>query len=425
MKYVSHKFFAGVDWGSEFHQVCVINQTGSIMGEQSFAHGGEGLCEMVQWILEVSRSASRQIDVAIEVPHGPVVETLMKHGFGAYSVNPRQLDRLRDRFSPSGAKDDRRDAYVLADSLRTDIRHFRPLKPSEPEVMLLCEFSRMRDELVGERGRLISRMDKKLWEYYPQFRQVIGKSFNLWILELWKLAPTAAAAKRKRPGTIEKLLKRHKVRRIDAKGVLEILGSKQMDVSEATVQGCLIRIKSIVKRLELLFCQIREADRQMDRLISSLSQKNREQKQQEQRGNQPSDIEILSSIPGVGRVVLCTLIGESYELLCRRDDMALRNLTGAAPVTRRSGKSKRVSQRRASHKKLSDAIYHWARTATQNDPVSRAKYEALRERGHGHNRALRSVADRLLYVTCRLLEKGVLFEKNFKKGGQLIEAKAG
>ena len=86
MKYVSHKFFAGVDWGSEFHQVCVINQTGSIMGEQSFAHGGEGLCEMVQWILEVSRSASRQIDVAIEVPHGPVVETLMKHGFGAYSV---------------------------------------------------------------------------------------------------------------------------------------------------------------------------------------------------------------------------------------------------------------------------------------------------------------------------------------------------
>lgn len=425
MKFVNHKFFAGVDWGSEFHQVCVIDQAGSILGEQSFAHGGEGLGEMVQWILEVSRSASQQIGVAIEIPHGPVVETLMKHGFGAYSVNPRQLDRLRDKFSPSGAKDDRRDAYVLADSLRTDIRHFRPLKPSEPEVMLLCEFSRMRDELVNERGRLISRMNKKLWEYYPQFRQIIGESFNPWILELWKLAPTAAVARRKRPGTIEKLLKLHKVRRIDARGVKEILGSKEMDVSEATVKGCVMRIKSIVERLEILFRQIRETDRQMDHLISSFSQKNREQKQREQEGNKPSDIEILRSVPGVGRVVLSTLIGESYELLCRRNEMALRNLTGVAPVTRRSGKSKRVKQRRASHKKLSDATYHWARVAVQHDPVSKARYIALRERGHNHNRALRSVADRLVYVTCRLLEKGVLFEKNFKKGGQLIKAKAG
>jgi hypothetical protein len=62
---------------------------------------------------------------------------------------------------------------------------------------------------------------------------------------------------------------------------------------------------------------------------------------------------------------------------------------------------------------LSNAVFHWARTAIQHDATSRAKYEALRARGHGHARALRSVADRLLCVACAMLEKGTLFDASF------------
>ncbi len=127
----------------------------------------------------------------------------------------------------------------------------------------------------------------------------------------------------------------------------------------------------------------------------------------------PNDIEILSSFPGVGRIVLAAIFGETYEPLCRCDYRSLRNLIGAVPVTRQSGKSKRVMQRRTSHKRLVDMIYHWARVTVQHDPVSKDKYIALRKRGHNHYRALRSVGDRLLYVACTLLEKGVLFDRNF------------
>lgn len=119
----------------------------------------------------------------------------------------------------------------------------------------------------------------------------------------------------------------------------------------------------------------------------------------------------------MGRVVLAAMFGEAHELVRRRDYRSLRNFTGAAPVTRQSGKSRSVSKRRASQKRLVNMIYHWARVAVQHDPVSKAKYASLRERGHGHYRALRSVADRLLYVACALLQKGALFEKNFAKGG--------
>ena len=64
--------------------------------------------------------AAGDVGVAIETPRGPVVESLMERGIAVHSINPKQLDRFRDRLSPAGAKDDRRDARVLASALRTD-----------------------------------------------------------------------------------------------------------------------------------------------------------------------------------------------------------------------------------------------------------------------------------------------------------------
>ncbi|MHA6646109.1 transposase [Mesorhizobium sp. A623] len=92
---------------------------------------------------------------------------------------------------------------------------------------------------------------------------------------------------------------------------------------------------------------------------------------------------------------------------------ALRSLTGVAPVTKRSGKSLIVIRRQAWHDRLANAMYHWARVAVQHDPNSRAKYAALRSRGHSHGRALRSVADRLLNVACAMLRNGTTFNPSW------------
>ena len=114
------EYFAGIDWGSEIHQVCVVDSAGEVLAERVFSHGGAGLAEMAAWTLARTNGEPHAVGVAIEVPHGPVVETMMERGFTVHSVNPKQLDRFRDRLSPAGAKDDRRDARVLADALRTD-----------------------------------------------------------------------------------------------------------------------------------------------------------------------------------------------------------------------------------------------------------------------------------------------------------------
>lgn len=99
--------------------------------------------------------------VSIEVPHGPVVDTLFDRGFVVYAINPKQLDRLRDRFSVARAKDDRRDAHVLADGIRSDRHLFRRLRRADPRLIGLRAWSRLAEELQGERVRLSNRVHEQ------------------------------------------------------------------------------------------------------------------------------------------------------------------------------------------------------------------------------------------------------------------------
>jgi len=127
-------WFVGVDRASKNHRARITDCYGKRLGERDFAHGGAGLAETVAWLTGIAGAEAGAIHVAIEVPHGPIVETLLERGFNVDAINPKQLDRFRDRFSPAGAKDDSREVEVLAVALRTDMRAFRKLALAEPLV---------------------------------------------------------------------------------------------------------------------------------------------------------------------------------------------------------------------------------------------------------------------------------------------------
>ena len=133
--------------GSELHQVCVMDSTRRVVVEKAFAHSGKGLGELVEAILKAAGEGTERVAVAIEVPRGPIVDTLLEKDIAVFAVNPKQLDRFRDRHTVAGAKDDRRDALVLADSLRTDEHAFRRVRLGDPllvesrELRPLCTMS--------------------------------------------------------------------------------------------------------------------------------------------------------------------------------------------------------------------------------------------------------------------------------------------
>ena len=115
-----HRFriFVGIDLGRWLHVAHALDADGEFLAERGFAHSGEGLSETVDWLLNLAEQDVERIAVAIEKPHGAVVETLLERGIAVFAINPKQVDRFRDRYALSGAKDDRRDAFVLADALR-------------------------------------------------------------------------------------------------------------------------------------------------------------------------------------------------------------------------------------------------------------------------------------------------------------------
>ena len=231
------KWFAGVDWGSEKHRACLLDSSGKIVDERDFAHDGAGLASLCDWLMKKSGAEPRAIGVAIETPRGPVVETLLERGFQVHSINPKQLDRFRDRFTVAGAKDDSRDAQALGDSLRTDRHALRQLSVDDPVVIELREWSRIGEDLEQERNRLTNRMREQLWRYYPQALELTDDLGANWFLDLWSLVPTPAAAAKTKESQLEAFLKSHRIRRLDASEVRQLLTQQPVTVAPGTAEA--------------------------------------------------------------------------------------------------------------------------------------------------------------------------------------------
>jgi transposase len=411
----TQSWFAGVDWASQKHDVWLTDASGKRLGKRTFEHSGAGLAQMCDWLIATSGGKPEDIHVAIEVPHGPVVETLLDRGFKVYAINPRQLDRFRDRFSPAGAKDDSRDAETLSSSLRTDCRAFHQVSLADPAIIELREWSRMADDIRGGKIRHANRLREQLQRYYPQMLQFDSDLAEEWILKLWEAAPTPAKAARLRQAEVEKLLKRHRIRRIGAAEVLAILKQTALTVAPGVTEAAVAHIRVLIESIRLCAKQLKETHRQLDRLCKLLaepiaSEDGKTAPEQEQ----VRAVAILKSLPGAGRIVLAVLLAEAFDTLQRADYAILRILCGVAPVTRRSGKSRAVTRRLACNPRLRNAIHYLADAARRCDEKSKAKYLALKARGCSHARALRTIGDRLLYVACTMLKNGTLFDPSFE-----------
>ena len=231
------RFFAGIDWGSEKHRVCLMNRDGQILAERWIEHNGDSLAELTAWLRRETSDAPSLLAAAIEIPRGAIVETLLEHGFAVFSINPKQLDRFRDRYSPAGAKDDRRDALVLADALRTDMHCFRPVRLDDPAVIRLRELSRLDDELAQEQNRAVNRLREQFHRFFPQLLQLCECADEPWLWTLFELAPSPLRAARLTEARITRLLQQYRIRRITATEVRTVLKTKPLTLASGAAEA--------------------------------------------------------------------------------------------------------------------------------------------------------------------------------------------
>jgi transposase len=397
------RLWVGIDLGSQAHQVCVLNEQREVVIERTVDHSGAALSALAEELLALADGAADAIHVTTETPQSAVVETLLERGMEVFVINPKQLDRFRDRYSVAGAKDDRRDAFVLAQSLCTDSHLFKQVKLGSHELVELKALNRIRAELLEETNILCNRVDAELVRFFPEFRSLGSMQSDPWLTELLELAPSPAQAKKLRLPQLRVLLKKHKIRKHTAEQVHTTLSGPSVHVAPGVAEAASRHIQMLIPRLRLVREQERQCRRDLERLLEKLSEAEPDSEAQR-------DAAIVQSLPGAGAIVSATLLAEAWQLLAERDYSRLRSLSGVAPVTKRSGKSTQIGMRRACNERLRDGVYYWALSCVRRDERSKAHYGQLRARGHSHGRALRGVADRLLNLLVVLLRRGELFD---------------
>jgi transposase len=396
------RLFVGIDWATEAHQVCVVDEQNQIIEERVIQHSGPAVTEFLDWLRDLCEKDLVRASIAIEVPRGALVETMMERGFVVYAINPKQLDRFRDRYFPAGSKDDRRDAFVLATSLRTDLRCFHRVRTDEPAVIRLRALSRVDDELRLSFNRHCCQLREQLQRYYPQILQLSPSANEPWAWSLLELAPTPKQAAQLTKARVAKLLKQHRIRRVDSEAVVHTLHGDGFQLVPGTVEAASEHALLLLPHLRLLERQRVEVGRKMEALLEQMASA----EEQEPEQHQHRDVQLILSLPGVGRVVAATMLAEASQPLAERDYHALRAYGGIAPITKQSGKKVAVFMRQGCNDRLRNALYHWSRVSVQHDPVSREHYRRLRSVGHTHGRALRGVMDRLLAVLIAMLKSG-------------------
>ena len=397
------QFFAGIDWGSDKHRVCLTGRDGQIMAERWIEHSGDSLAELAAWLRQHTSDSPSLLAAAIEIPRGAIVETLLEHGFTVFSINPKQLDRFRDRYSPAGAKDDRRDAFVLADALRTDMHCFRAVKLDEPAMIRLRELSRLDDELAQEQNRAVNRLREQFHRFFPQLLRLCESADESWLWDLFELAPLPARAAKLSEAKITRLLQQHRIRRITAAEVRAVLKTKPLTLAPGAAEAAVEHALLLLPRLRLLHQQRVDLGRRISALLDELATPAEDK-------HEHRDAAILLSLPGLGRKIAATMLSEASQAIADRDYHALRCYSGAAPITRQSGKKKIVLMRRGINQRLRTALYHWARVSVVFDPQSKKRYAAMRACGHSHGRALRGMADRWLKTLTSMLTTRTLYD---------------
>ena len=189
--------FVGDDWAEDHHDVAIVDETGkALVAHRRLPEGVAGVAALHEVIAGYADDPG-EVVVGIETDRGLWVMSLVAAGYRVYAVNPLSVARYRERHVLSGAKSDPGDAATLADLVRTDRHHHRPIAGDSEEVAALKVVARAHQRLIWDRGRQVNRLHSTLREFFPGALEAFGPDLaHPDALGLLARAPTPGAGAR-------------------------------------------------------------------------------------------------------------------------------------------------------------------------------------------------------------------------------------
>jgi transposase len=375
--------FVGIDWGGQHHQLCVLDESGARRLETRVDHDVAGLADLDKKLALFGD----QLPIAIERAEGLLVERLQAAGHVVFPVSPRIAARARERYRVASVKDDVFDAFVLADTLRHEHRHWRPLPIPSAVLAELRALTRDRARLLENQQTVESQLRAILDAYHPAPVRLFSSMDRQIALAFVQDYPTPAIASRVRTARMQGFLTRHGYSgRTPAQTLARRMRDNLLSGSDGTVAGKAFSATTFARLLALLNEQLSDYD---DAIAATLAEH--------------PDAPIFTSFPGVGPVLSAVLLAEIGE---DRDRFPTPKIllaeAGLAPVTRASGRSRSVRFRYAANTRLREATMWWAFNSLKVSPWANDAFRHARDRrGQRYHRALRGLAARWTRVLWR------------------------
>jgi transposase len=381
--------FAGVDWASADHAVCVVDPAGAVLWRHTVSHSRAGLIRLTTRLAELG--ATR---VGIERPDGPVVEALLDAGLRVAVVPPRQVKNLRSRYGRAG-KDDRFDAYVLADAMRTDGHRFTDLTLDTAETTGLRALVRARQDLVEVRIGLVNQLRATLEVAFPG---AVGLFFDLH-------SPIARAFLRRFPTAGEAavldedslaawLAAEGYCGRTPAAVLIDRLRTAPAGLTGAEATARRHVTLALLTGIDAIEAQTAELTRRIKEALAL-----------------HPDAPIFTSLPRAGQIRAAALLAEIGDARGRYPDAGtLAAAAGVCPFTDESGKHRNVGFRYKVDTKLRRALTDFADDSRHANPWAADIYRRARARGMRHPHAVRVLARSWTAVIWRCWQERTPYE---------------
>lgn len=400
------RFSVGIDWASQAHAVCVIDQTARVHWQGSVPHTAQGLAELLVHLRRFRRRGLTR--VALERPSGLLVDTLVEAGLEVVPVHPNALKASRPRYSAAGGKSDPGDAFILADVLRTDGHRFRPLRPPSDDTRALRALVRGRDDLVAQRVALANQLRALLERFWPGAAAIFADVDSPIALAFLTRYPTPPSAARLGGTRLAQFLGQHAYsgRRPVAELLARLRRAPVSQVGEAEAEASGEVVRALVAVLSPLVAHLHQLSARIEAAVP-----------------QHPDGPLVQSLPRSGAVNAAQILAELGDDRARfPSDEQFAAEAGLAPVTHASGQHRAVVFRWACNKRLRRALTTFADNSRHASRWAALVYQRARARGCRHQHAIRILARAWARVLWRCWQDGVPYDVCRHRAAQALDA---
>jgi transposase len=382
--------YAGIDWSREFHALCILDANGSKLFEGTFLHTRAGLDSLVAKLKEIRGEG--EVRVGIELTRGTIVELLDRESLVVVPVHPNHLAHARGCFGAAGNKNDRKDAQIIAEVVRTSGSRLRELALDSEETRQLKRLDDYRQELLNERQRVSQRLEALLLEAFPAAVGLFTNLESLISLAFLKAYPTAKAAEQLTVAKVTAFFRRRKYSgRTSPEALIARIKEGAPAIAVTPAEEFVIRAKA--ERLRELGEKLRSVEEEIERVVATHSYH-----------------AIYASLPGTATTTVASLAANLGDLAVYSNAEALQAAAGLVPVVRQSGKSSGAFFRRACNKDLRRALTMFADLSRRADQWAAKIYDAARSRGKTHPHAIRILARAWTLVIFRMVRDRTAYD---------------